>query len=205
MAHSSGGPPGAPLLFWLKEIMRAKTQEDRQLLELLDPIAESIGYAIVRLRLMSGKERRRLQIMAERPSDGEMGIDDCTRLSRAVQEVIEAAEPIKGDFVLEVSSPGIDRPLTRPEDFETYAGLEARLELDRIADGRKRFKGVLAGMDGDAVAIDEDDKTDTTLIPYSWIIEAKLVLSDALMKRGADARAARLESETESHPDNLED
>ena len=205
MAHSSGGPPGAPLLFWLKEIMRAKTQEDRQLLELLDPIAESIGYAIVRLRLMSGKERRRLQIMAERPSDGEMGIDDCTRLSRAVQEVIEAAEPIKGDFVLEVSSPGIDRPLTRPEDFETYAGLEARLELDRIADGRKRFKGVLAGMDGDAVAIDEDDKTDTTLIPDSWIIEAKLVLSDALMKRGADARAARLESETESHPDNLED
>ena len=205
MAHSSGGPPGAPLLFWLKEIMRAKTQEDRQLLELLDPIAESIGYAIVRLRLMSGKERRRLQIMAERPSDGEMGIDDCTRLSRAVQEVIEAAEPIKGDFVLEVSSPGIDRPLTRPEDFETDAGLEARLELDRIADGRKRFKGVHAGMDGDAVAIDEDDKTDTTLIPYSWIIEAKLVLSDALMKRGADARAARLESETESHPDNLED
>ncbi len=205
MAHSSGGPPGAPLLFWLKGIMRAKTQEDRQLLELLDPIAESIGYAIVRLRLMSGKERRRLQIMAERPSDGEMGIDDCTRLSRAVQEVIAAAEPIKGDFVLEVSSPGIDRPLTRPEDFETYAGLDARLELDRIADGRKRFKGVLAGMDGDAVAIDEDDKTDTTLIPYSWIVEAKLVLSDALMKRGADARAARIESETELNPENLED
>src|SRR5689334_4749393 len=122
MAHSSGGPPGAPLLFWLEGLMRAKTQEDRQLLELLDPVAEAAGYAIVRLRLMSGSERRRLQVMAERPSDHEMGIDDCTALSRVIQEVLEAADPIKGDFVLEVSSPGIDRPLTRLEDFETFAG-----------------------------------------------------------------------------------
>ena len=204
MAHSSGGPPGAPLLFWLKGIMRAKTQEDRQLLELLEPVAGAIGYNVVRLRLMSGKERRRLQVMAERPSDGEMGIDDCTKLSRAISEVLVAAEDtIKGDFVLEVSSPGIDRPLTRLEDFVTYEGLEARLELDRMADGRKRFKGVLAGIDGDNIALDEDGKDDTTLIPFSWIIEAKLVLSDQLMKRGAAARAQRLESETTD--DNEED
>ena len=204
MAQSSGGPPGAPLLFWLKGIMRAKTQEDRQLLELLEPVAGAIGYNVVRLRLMSGKERRRLQVMAERPSDGEMGIDDCTKLSRAISEVLVAAEDtIKGDFVLEVSSPGIDRPLTRLEDFVTYEGLEARLELDRMADGRKRFKGVLAGIDGDNIALDEDGKDDTTLIPFSWIIEAKLVLSDQLMKRGAAARAQRLESETTD--DNEED
>ncbi len=197
MAHSSGGPPGAPLLFWLKGIMRAKTQEDRQLLELLEPVAGAVGYNIVRLRLMSGKERRRLQVMAERPSDGEMGIDDCTKLSRAISEVLEAAEDaIKGDFVLEVSSPGIDRPLTRLEDFTSYEGLEARLELDRMADGRKRFKGELAGIEGDNICLDEDDKPDTTLIPFSWIIDAKLVLSDELMKRGAAARAARLETET---------
>lgn len=197
MAHSSGGPPGAPLLFWLKGIMRAKTQEDRQLLELLEPVAGAIGYNVVRLRLMSGKERRRLQVMAERPEDGEMGIDDCTKLSRAISEVLESAEDlIKGDFVLEVSSPGIDRPLTRPEDFTTYEGLEARLELDRMADGRKRFKGVLAGLDGDNICLDEEGKDDTTLIPFSWIIDAKLVLSDELMKRGAAARAQRLESET---------
>jgi len=197
MAHSSGGPPGAPLLFWLKGIMRAKTQEDRQLLELLEPVAGAVGYNIVRLRLMSGKERRRLQVMAERPSDGEMGIDDCTKLSRAISEVLEAAEDaIKGDFVLEVSSPGIDRPLTRLEDFTSYEGLEARLELDRMADGRKRFKGVVAGIEGDNICLDEDDKPDTTLIPFSWIIDAKLVLSDELMKRGAAARAARLETET---------
>jgi len=206
MAHSSGGPPGAPLLFWLKGIMRAKTQEDRQLLELLDPVAESVSYAIVRLRLMSGKERRRLQVMAERPSDGEMGIDDCTRLSRAISEVLEQADAIKGDFVMEVSSPGIDRPLTRLEDFETYVGLEARLELDRMADGRKRFKGVLAGLEDGAVAIDEDGREDTTLIPYSWIVEVKLVLSDALMKRGADARAARIDTDnTDNTDDNEED
>ncbi|MEI7931586.1 MAG: ribosome maturation factor RimP [Alphaproteobacteria bacterium] len=177
--------------------MRAKTQEDRQLLELLEPVAGAIGYNVVRLRLMSGKERRRLQVMAERPEDGEMGIDDCTKLSRAISEVLESAEDlIKGDFVLEVSSPGIDRPLTRPEDFTTYEGLEARLELDRMADGRKRFKGVLAGLDGDNICLDEEGKDDTTLIPFSWIIDAKLVLSDELMKRGAAARAQRLESET---------
>ena len=105
--------------------------------------------------------------------------------------------------MLEVSSPGIDRPLTRLEDFVTYEGLEARLELDRMADGRKRFKGVLAGIDGDNIALDEDGKDDTTLIPFSWIIEAKLVLSDQLMKRGAAARAQRLESETTD--DNEED
>ena len=174
------------------------------MLELLEPVAGAIGYNVVRLRLMSGKERRRLQVMAERPSDGEMGIDDCTKLSRAISEVLVAAEDtIKGDFVLEVSSPGIDRPLTRLEDFVTYEGLEARLELDRMADGRKRFKGVLAGIDGDNIALDEDGKDDTTLIPFSWIIEAKLVLSDQLMKRGAAARAQRLESETTD--DNEED
>ena len=122
------------------------------------------------------------------------------------QDHLEQADAIKGDFVMEVSSPGIDRPLTRLEDFETYVGLEARLELDRMADGRKRFKGVLAGLEDGAVAIDEDGREDTTLIPYSWIVEAKLVLSDALMKRGADARAARIDTDnTDNTDDNEED
>ncbi len=174
--------------------MRVKTQEDRQLLDLIDPVAEAAGYAVVRLRLMGG-ERRRLQVMAERPEDGEMGIDDCTRLSRAVSEVLEAADAVNGDYVLEVSSPGIDRPLTRLADFETYEGLDARLELDRLAEGRKRFKGKLAGLDGENVAIDLEDEDHTALIPFSWIIEAKLLMTDELMKRGAEARAARIEDE----------
>ena len=169
--------------------MRGKTQEDRQLLDLLDPVAEACGYAIVRLRLMSGRERRRLQVMAERPEDGDMGIDDCTRLSRAISDIFDAApDLVNGEFVLEVSSPGIDRPLTRLKDFETYAGLEARLELDRMAEGRKRFKGELAGLDGDNVAIDLEGDEHTALIPFSWIVDAKLVLNDELMARGAAAR-----------------
>src|SRR5690606_401640 len=168
------------------------------LLELLDPVAEAAGYEIVRLRMMGGSAQRRLQVMAERPEDGEMNVEDCARLSRAVSEVLDAADPVAGEYVLEVSSPGVDRPLTRRKDFETYAGCEARLELDRVAEGRKRFKGVLAGVDGDDVAVDLEGEAHTALIPFAWISEAKLVLTDDLMKRGADQRARRLQSEQQT-------
>jgi ribosome maturation factor RimP len=177
--------------------MRGKTAEDLKLLDLLDPVAEAAGYEIVRLRLMGGVERRRLQIMAERP-DGDMNVEDCTRLSRKVSEVMDAADPISGEYVLEVSSPGIDRPLTRPKDFETYEGYEIKVELDRLAEGRKRFRGVLAGLDGDQVGIDLEGEAETAMIPIAWILEAKLVLTDELMKRGAESRAARLASEQQT-------
>jgi len=182
--------------------LRVKTQEDRQLLELIDPVAEAAGYAVVRVRLMGG-ERRRLQVMAERPEDGDMGIDDCTRLSRAISEVLDAAEAVTGEYVLEVSSPGIDRPLTRREDFEEYAGLEVKLELDRMAEGRKRFRGRLVGLDGENVEIDLEGEDHTAQIPWSWVTDAKLVLNDELMQRGADARQRRIEDEQQS--ENLED
>jgi len=182
--------------------MRGKTAEDQNLLELLDPVAEAAGYAIVRLRLMGGEHARRLQIMAERPSDGDMNVEDCARLSRAISEIMDAADPIAGEYTLEVSSPGVDRPLTRLADFEAYQGHEARIELDRLAEGRKRFKGMLAGVEtseeGDGqVAVDLEGEEETALIPFSWIVEAKLVLTDQLMKRGADVRAARLQSESQ--------
>ena len=178
--------------------MRGKTAEDRSLLEILDPVAEAAGYEIVRLRLMSGTRSRRLQIMAE-DAHGEMNVDDCARLSRAVSEVMDAADPIDGDYLLEVSSPGVDRPLTRLKDFENYEGLSARIELDRLADGRKRFKGELAGIEGDMVAINlEEEEAETALIPFAWIIEAKLILTDDLMKRGADQRAARVQPEQDA-------
>ena len=174
--------------------MRGKTAEDARLIELLDPVAEALGYEIVRLRLMGGEKVRRLQIMAE-TSDGEMVIEDCAKLSRAISEVLDAADPITGEYLLEVSSPGIDRPLTRLKDFAAYEGCEARLELDRLAEGRKRFKGVLAGVDEGQVAIDLEGETETTLVPFAWIAEAKLVLTDDLMKRGAQARAQRLQQQ----------
>ena len=177
--------------------MRGKTAEDLGLLELLDPVAEAAGYAIVRLRLMGGEHARRLQIMAERPSDGDMNVEDCARLSRAISEVMDAADPIAGEYTLEVSSPGVDRPLTRLHDFAAYHGYEARIELDRLAEGRKRFKGVLAGVDDGQVAFDIEGEAETALIPFAWIAEAKLVLSDQLMKRGADVRAARIQYESQ--------
>ncbi len=175
--------------------MRGKTAEDARLLELIDPVAEAAGYEVVRLRLMGGDKQRRLQVMAERPSDGDMNVEDCARLSRAISEVLDAADPIAGEYVLEVSSPGVDRPLTRLKDFETYEGYDARIELDRLAEGRKRFKGKLAGAEGDSIAIDLEGEDETALIPFAWVSDAKLVLTDELMKRGAEIRAARLASE----------
>ncbi|HEY9235331.1 MULTISPECIES: ribosome maturation factor RimP [Phenylobacterium] len=176
--------------------MRGKTAEDRRLLELLDPVAEAAGYEIVRLRLMGGDSARRLQVMAETP-EGEMVVEDCARLSRAISEVMDAADPIAGEYTLEVSSPGVDRPLTRLKDFANYEGHDARIELDRVAEGRKRFRGILAGVEGDAVGIDLEGEDSTAMIPFSWIVDAKLILTDALMKRGADERAARLSAEAD--------
>lgn len=191
--------------------MRGKTQEDRDLIEMLDPVAESLGYEIVRLRLMGGAEQRRLQIMAEHPlledgSGGDMNVEDCAKLSRAVSEVLDAADPIAGEYTLEVSSPGIDRPLTRLKDFDDYAGLEARIELDRVAEGRKRFKGELAGVEDDQVGLNIEGEDDVTVyFPFAWVIDAKLVMTDALMERGAKQRAARLESENEDLSESEED
>jgi ribosome maturation factor RimP len=171
--------------------MRGRTAEDARLLELLDPVAEAAGYEIVRLRLMGSEHARRLQIMAETP-EGEMNVEGCARLSRALSEVLDAADPVAGVYTLEVSTPGVDRPLTRLKDFETYEGFEARIELDRLAEGRKRFRGELAGVEGDQVAVNLEDEVETALIPFAWILEAKLILTDRLMDRGAQERARRL-------------
>jgi ribosome maturation factor RimP len=189
--------------------VRGKTQEDIGLVEMLDPVAESVGYEIVRLRLMGGAEQRRLQIMAERPlledgSGGDMNVEDCAKLSRAISEVMDAADPISGEYTLEVSSPGVDRPLTRLKDFDTYAGLEIRIELDRVAEGRKRFKGELAGVEDGQVGLNLEGEDDTTVyFPFEWIVDAKLVLTDQLMKRGADQRAARVGAEGDDADESL--
>ncbi|HEX7800182.1 MAG TPA: ribosome maturation factor RimP [Asticcacaulis sp.] len=184
--------------------MRAKTAEDRKLLDLFEPLAEAQGLNIVRIRMMGSSRAggaRRLQIMAERKSDGDINVNECARLSRAISALVDEADPISGEFVLEVSSPGIDRPLTRLEDFATYEGLEARIELDRLAEGRKRFRGVLAGIEGDHIAIDLEGEDETAMIPFAWVVEAKLVLTDDLMKRGAEARAARGDEDEDEDED----
>jgi ribosome maturation factor RimP len=184
--------------------LRAKTTEERKLLEIFDPIAEELALNIVRVRLQGSREpggSRFLQIMAERKTDGEINVTQCARLSRAISAYIDEVDPIPGEFTLEVSSPGIDRPLTRLSDFETYEGLEARIELDRLAEGRKRFRGILAGIEDDHIAIDLEGEAETALMPFDWIIDAKLILNDELLKRGAEAKAARGDEEEDDEED----
>ena len=159
---------------------------------LVAPAVEAAGYRLVRLRLMGGK-RKTLQIMAERP-DGSMDVEDCAALSRAVSEVLEAADPIAEEYVLEVSSPGIDRPLTALQDFARFAGHEARLELTRGLDGRRRFKGRLIGVEGNVVLMDvhdDDNAVRRVTIEFSDVAEAKLMLTDQLIQESLRAQEAR--------------
>ena len=155
---------------------------------LLVPAVEAAGYRLVRLRLMGGK-RKTLQVMAER-QDGQMDVDDCARLSRSISEVLEAADPISEEYVLEVSSPGIDRPLTAREDFVRFAGHEARVELVHGLEGRRRFKGMLTGVEGEDVLLDVTGEKDTQRLrlPFDDIAEAKLLLTDRLIQESLKAR-----------------
>src|SRR5271156_3081555 len=138
---------------------------------IIAPKVEAAGYKLVRLRLM-GSKTKTLQVMAERP-DGQMDVEDCAKLSRALSEFLDAEDPIEGEYVLEVSSPGIDRPLTRISDFARWAGHEARLDLSAPdATGRKRFKVMLLGLDGNDVMVDVAGVR--TKLPFAGIAEAKL-------------------------------
>ncbi|HUO92683.1 MAG TPA: ribosome maturation factor RimP [Rhizomicrobium sp.] len=152
---------------------------------IIAPKVESAGYRLVRLRLIGGK-RKTLQIMAERP-DGQMDVEDCAKLSRALSEFLDAEDPIEGDYVLEVSSPGIDRPLTRITDFARWSGHEAKIELTvPDASGRKRFKGQILGLDGNDVVIDAGGTR--VKFPFSGIADAKLVLTDKLIEEDLKAK-----------------
>jgi ribosome maturation factor RimP len=151
---------------------------------IIEPAVEAAGFRLVRLRLMGGHVKT-LQIMAERP-DGTMNVEDCATLSRALLEFLEAENPIEGDFELEVSSPGIDRPLTRLLDFNRWSGHEAKIELHTPIDGRKRFRGKLLGLEGHDIVIQTQDMR--AQVPFKQIAEAKLVLTDALIAEDLKAR-----------------
>ena len=123
----------------------AKAAMDRRIAEIIMPVIEDLGYELVRIRLMSGKEQT-LQIMADKP-DGGIEVDDCAQISNAVSATLDVEDPILDAYTLGVSSPGIDRPLTRLKDFDMFEGYEAKLETAEPIDGRRRFKGVLAGVE----------------------------------------------------------
>jgi ribosome maturation factor RimP len=159
---------------------------EEKILSLIEPAAADLGYRIVRIR-MSGLRRKTLQIMGERISDGGMGIEDCEALSRAVAPVLDAHDPIKDEYNLEVSSPGIDRPLVRVEDFERFIGHDVKLETIAMIDGRRRFKGVIAGAADGRVHIQTPEGR--AELAFGEIREARLVLTDRLIEE--DLRRAR--------------
>jgi ribosome maturation factor RimP len=146
---------------------------------LIAPSLEGMGYELVRV-MFQGKTQPTLQIMAERNDGAAMTVDDCAEISRSVSALLDVEDPIQGGYVLEVSSPGIDRPLTRAKDFITWAGHETKIESLVAVDGRKRFRGTLLGLDDDGRVKLQTD-TGIALIPQADIKVAKLVLTDALI------------------------
>ncbi len=165
----------------------AKAAIDRRLAGIVQPTIEGLGFELVRIRLMGGK-RATLQIMAERPEGG-IEVDECARISRAVSAVLDVEDPVSGEYVLEVSSPGIDRPLTRLKDFERYADYEVKLETSELIEGRRRFKGVLHGVEGNEVLIEIAEGT--IGLDFDWLTDAKLVLTDDLIAESLAARKAQ--------------
>ncbi len=166
----------------------AKAAIDRRMAEIITPVIEDMGFELVRVRLMSGKTTT-LQIMADKPEGG-IEVDDCAEISQAVGAVLDVEDPILDEYVLEVSSPGIDRPLTRLKDFEAFEGYEAKIETAELIDGRRRFKGELAGIEGDEVLINipEGDETITIGLKFDGLSDAKLVLTDDLIREMLKAR-----------------
>lgn len=160
----------------------AKTSMDQRLAEIVTPVIEDLGCELVRVRYMSGNTPT-LQIMAQRP-DGTIEVDQCADISTAVSAVLDVEDPILDAYTLEVSSPGIDRPLTRLKDFDQWEGYVAKLETLELIDGRRRFKGVLAGTEGDEVLVEIDNAGEALTIGlhFDWLSDAKLVLTDELIR-----------------------
>lgn len=156
----------------------AKAAIDRRIAEIITPVVEDMGFEIVRIRLMTGKESI-LQIMAQGP-DGNIEVDACAKISTAISATMDVEDPILDAYTLEVSSPGIDRPLTRLKDFAKWEGFEAKIETDELIDGRRRFKGQLSGVEGGEILITIAEGT--IGLKFEWLSDAKLVLTDELIR-----------------------
>jgi ribosome maturation factor RimP len=160
-----------------------ETGLDARVAHIVTPAINELGYRLVRV-LVSGRDGCTVQIMAERP-DGSMSVEDCEAISRTIAPILDVEDPIDRAYRLEVSSPGIDRPLVRRSDFQRWSGQVAKIELSRPLGGRKRFRGTLLGVSGDAARLKLDDAPageDEVLLPLADIDEAKLVLTDELIE-----------------------
>jgi ribosome maturation factor RimP len=179
-----------------------ETGLEARIAAIVEPVVEQIGYRLVRVKL-SQVNGLTLQVMAERP-DGTMAIDDCEALSRALSPVLDVEDPIDREYHLEVSSPGIDRPLVRRSDFEAWRGHLMKLEANRVVDGRKRWRGRVADVTGDGIRIERDapppGEEREVDVPFDAVGEARLVLTDELID--AALKAEKLARRGPSAADN---
>ena len=174
----------------------AETGVAAEIAALVEPVLQDLGFRLVRV-VVSGRNGTTVQVMAERP-DGTITIKECEQISRNLSPVLDAHDPIAGRYTLEVSSPGIDRPMARPSDFDAWAGHEAKVEMKQPVSGRRRFRGVLEGLQGDEVRIAVDlEETGRQVVglPIALIAEARLVLTDELI-RDALRRAKKASTAT---------
>lgn len=162
-----------------------QTPLEKRLSEYAAPVIDDLGFTLVCVKVIGADGSQTIQVMAEDIKTKRLGVDDAASISRALSAVFDVEDPIKGAYRLEVSSPGIDRPLIRLEDFETYEGFEAKVESDIAAEnGQKKFRGILRGLNGDNILIDTDQGE--AEIPYASLTKAKLVMSDELIKKTAN-------------------
>ena len=174
----------------LEDLRRSSSGKAAEIERLLAPTLADLGFDIVRV-LLSGERRAKLQLMIERHDGAALDVDDCARASRAAEAVLDVEDPVAGAYVLEVSSPGIDRPLTRLSDFDRWRGFQAKVELQEACEGRRRFTGRLLGTEGASIRLASD--SGEVSLPFLAIAKAKLVLTDELV-------AAYLKKPTAVHP-----
>ena len=193
---------GGPLFVYgpvaLLEKKRLPT-DTNEIARIIEPSLEAMGYRLVRVSFI-GARGATMQIMAERVDQAAMTVEDCAEISRSVSALLDVADPIAGAYTLEVSSPGVDRPLVRPEDYERFAGFDAKIELSRPLDGRKRFRGRLLGRTPLGARLLAE--TGEVLLPFDAIARAKLVLSDELIgaaQRDIGAPVARRPASSRTH------
>ena len=179
---TEGGPNRPPFLFWT-DLNRITTSLEARLTAIVAPTLEGMGYELVRVTVL-GRDRPTVQVMADRADGSQITVSDCEAISHALGAVLDVEDPIPGNWSLEVSSAGIDRPLTRTKDWNRFAGHLARAETVAPIDGRRRFNGVVLGADDNAARLRLDDGTEV-LLPLSAIRRAKLVLTDALIEATA--------------------
>lgn len=162
-----------------------RKETEAKIARLVEPVLAQLGYELVRVQLQasSGKGELTLQLMAERQDGTAMLVEDCKTITAGIDLLLDEADPIPGAYALEVSSPGIDRPLTRPKDYINWAGFEAKIMLDAPLDGRKNFRGIVRGLQDEAGLIEVDGQV--FALPLTMVAKAQLVLTDALIKATA--------------------